>query len=44
MPSMAYCGEGRGRDTRKPWRYPGVPIPLRLQHRYKVTHAPKTRR
>lgn len=20
--------------TRKPWRYPGVPIPFRLQHQY----------
>lgn len=24
-----------GHDYRKPWRYPGVPIPFRLQHRYK---------
>jgi hypothetical protein len=23
-------------DTRKIWRYPGVPIPYRLQHRYKL--------
>lgn len=22
-------------DMRKKWRYPGVPIPQRLQHRYK---------
>jgi hypothetical protein len=23
-------------DTRKIWRYPGVPIPQRLKHRYKI--------
>jgi len=23
------------KDRRKKWRYPGVPIPMRLQHRYK---------
>jgi hypothetical protein len=23
-------------DTRKIWRYPGVPIPWRLRYRYKV--------
>jgi hypothetical protein len=22
-------------DSRKRWRYAGVPIPMRLQHRYK---------
>lgn len=30
--SMSY----RQRDMRKIWRYPGVPIPSRLAHRYKV--------
>lgn len=30
------CEEYRCRpDTRKPWRYPGTPIPYRLRHRYK---------
>lgn len=24
------------RDMRKKWRYPGVPIPFRLQGRYKL--------
>ncbi len=26
----------RRADTRKIWRYPGVSIPERLKHRYKV--------
>lgn len=26
----------RRRDMRKIWRYPGVPIPWRLQSKYKV--------
>ena len=30
-----YGYNGAKRDTRKPWRYPGVPIPWRLKHRYK---------
>ena len=36
MPSYGfYCY--RRHDTRKVWRYPGVPIPERLKHRYKPT-------
>jgi len=31
--SYAYC---QAPDRRKIWRYPGVPIPFRLQHRYKL--------
>lgn len=33
---MAGFYVGPYRDTRKIWRYPGVPIPFRLQSRYKV--------
>lgn len=30
-----FCYSYRKDDRRKKWRYPGVPIPWRLQHRYK---------
>ncbi len=33
---MASMYGGRRKDTRKAWRYPGVPIPFRLQGKYKV--------
>lgn len=29
-----YYGSPR---RKKPWRYPGVPVPFRLQHRYYQT-------
>lgn len=29
-----YCGPKK--DTRKIWRYPGVPIPDKCKHRYKL--------
>jgi hypothetical protein len=34
MPGCTTEGYSR-RDTRKIWRYPGVPIPWRLQSKYK---------
>jgi hypothetical protein len=34
MPS--YGIDVKRRDTRKVWRYPGVPIPHRLKFKYKV--------
>lgn len=30
-----YTGYGSGRRKKK-WRYPGVPIPYRLQHKYEL--------
>lgn len=30
-----YFGSYKRVDTRKPWRYPGTPIPYRLRDRYK---------
>ena len=35
MPSLHLDDYGHC-DTRKIWRYPGVPIPFRLKHKYKV--------
>lgn len=30
-----FCYSYTKRDTRKKWRYPGVPIPARLRSKYK---------
>jgi hypothetical protein len=35
MPGFSWSyGSGHSKPKKK-WRYPGVPIPFRLQHRYK---------
>lgn len=34
MPSNQCNDYGWNRAPKKKWRYPGVPIPMRLQHRY----------
>lgn len=31
-----YFNYRRSADARKIWRYPGVPIPSRLSHKYRV--------
>ena len=36
MPGLYYHDYVQFPDTRKIWRYPGVPIPERLKHRYKA--------
>lgn len=36
MPTSFSYPVTRRRDTRKIWRYPGVPIPDRLRSRYRV--------
>ena len=34
MGAGLYAYNGGHHDRRKPWRYPGVPIPYRLRSRY----------
>jgi hypothetical protein len=41
---MGYLGGyyyGSGQPEKKRWRYPGVPIPFRLQHRYTNNPLPE---
>lgn len=35
MPGLGGYYYGYPQRPKKKWRYPGIPIPFRLQHRYK---------
>jgi hypothetical protein len=41
MPGLACDDYKQLPDKRKRWRYPGVPIPARLKHRYKADTGEK---